>query len=75
VEKVARAVRTKKVYPEGVPKDDCRLSHMRPVWRLESGQAVLVAYEIDRGPGNQSGKIPGVFGRSEFGAEITLAIA
>ena len=26
-------------------------------------------------PRNQYGKIPGVFGRSEFGAEITLAIA
>jgi len=36
---------------------------------------VLVAYEIYRGPKNQYGKIPGVFGRSEFGAEITLAIA
>jgi hypothetical protein len=36
---------------------------------------VLVAYEIYRGPGNQYGKIAGVFGRSEFGAEITLAIA
>ncbi|MGD0383436.1 MAG: hypothetical protein ABSA77_07950 [Thermoguttaceae bacterium] len=36
---------------------------------------MLVAYEIYRGPGNQYGKIAGVFGRSEFGAEITLAIA
>lgn len=74
-EKVARAVRTEKVYPAGFPKEDCRLSHTRPVWRLENGQAVLVAYEIYRGPGSQYGKIPGVFGRSEFGAEITLAIA
>ena len=54
---------------------DCRLSHTRPVWRLENGQAVLVAYEIYRGPKNQYGKIPGVFGRSEFGVEIVLAIA
>jgi hypothetical protein len=74
-EKVAQAVRTEKVYPEGVPQDDCRLSHTRPVWRLENGKAVLVAYEIYRSPRNQYGKIPGVFGRSEFGAEITLAIA
>ncbi|MGA2065018.1 MAG: sulfatase-like hydrolase/transferase [Thermoguttaceae bacterium] len=56
-------------------EEDCRLSHTRPVWRLENGQAVLVAYEIYRGPRNQYGKILGVFGRSEFGAEITLAIA
>ena len=68
-------MRTEKVYPGGVPKEDCRLSHTRPVWRLENGQAVLVAYEIYRSPRNQYGKIPGVFGRSEFGAEITLAIA
>jgi hypothetical protein len=74
-EKVAQAVRTEKVFPVGVRERDCRLSHTRPVWRLENGQAVLVAYEIYRGPGNQYGKIPGVFGRSEFGAEITLAIA
>ena len=74
-EKVARAVRTEKVFPAGVPKADCWLSHTRPVWRLESGQAVLVAYEVYRGSKNQYGKIPGVFGRSEFGAEITLAIA
>ncbi len=74
-EKVAQAVRTEKVFPAGVRERDCRLSHTRPVWRLENGQAVLVAYEIYRGPGNQYGKIPGVFGRSEFGAEIVLAIA
>src|SRR5271166_5661019 len=74
-EKVAQAVRTEKVYPGGVPKEDCQLSHTRPVWRLKNGKAVLVAYEIYRSPRNQYGKIPGVFGRSEFGAEITLAIA
>jgi hypothetical protein len=34
-----------------------------------------VAYEIYRGPKNRYGKIPGVFGRSEFGIEIVLAIA
>jgi transposase len=74
-EKVAQAVRTEKVFPTGVSEGDCRLSHTRPVWRLENGQAVLVAYEIYRGPKNQYGKIAGVFGRSEFGAEIVLAIA
>ena len=74
-EKIAQAVRTEKVFPAGVPKADCWLSHTRPVWRLENGQAVLVAYEIYRGPRNQYGKILGVFGRSEFGAEIVVAIA
>jgi transposase len=74
-EKVKRAVRTEKVFPAGVPETDCWLSHTRPVWRLENNQAVLVAYEVYRGPKNQYGKIPGVLGRSEFGLEIVLAIA
>jgi hypothetical protein len=73
--KVAQAERTEKVFPAGVPEEDCWLSHTRPVWRLENGRAVLVAYEIYRGPNSQYGKIPGVFGRSEFGMEIVLAIA
>ncbi len=74
-EKIVQAVRTEKVFPPGVPEAGCWLSHTRPVWRLENGQAALVAYEIYRGPKNQYGKVPGVFGRSEFGAEIVLAIA
>ncbi len=74
-EKIARASRTEKVFPTGVPHDDCKLSHTRPVWRLEDGKAVLVAYEIYRGPKNQYGKIPGALGRSEFGIEIVVAIA
>ena len=37
------------------------------MWRLENGQAALVAYEVYGGPRNQYGKIPGVIGRSEFG--------
>ena len=74
-EKLAQAVRIEKVFPAGLPEADCWLSHTRAVWRIENGQAVLVAYEIYRGPKNQYGKIPGVFGRSEFGVEIVLAIA
>ena len=66
-DKIALAERTEKIYPEGVPEDQCRLSHARPVWRLEKGRAVLLAHEICRGPKNQYGKIPGVLGRSEFG--------
>jgi len=74
-EKVAQAVRTETVFPAGVSADNCQLSHTRPVWRLENGRAVLVAYEIYRGPKNQYGKIAGVLGRSEFGIEIVVAIA
>jgi len=45
------------------------------VWRLEQGRAVLIAYQIYRGPNSQYGKIPGVLGRSEFGLEIVVEIA
>src|SRR5450432_667589 len=74
-DKIAQAERTEPVYPEGVAPEACRLSHVRPVWRIEKGRAVLVAYQIYRGPKNQYGKIPGVLGRSEFGLEIVTEIA
>jgi transposase len=74
-EKVRQAARTEKVFPADVPQSDCQLSHTRPVWRLENGRAVLVAYQVYRGPKNQFGKIPGVLGRSEFGIEIVIAVA
>jgi hypothetical protein len=74
-DKIAQAERTEPVYPEGVAPEACRLSHVRPVWRIENSRAVLVAYQIYRGPKNQYGKIPGVLGRSEFGLEIVTALA
>ena len=74
-EKIKQAERTEKVFPEGLAPSDCKLSHTRPVWRLENGRAVLVAYAIYRGPKNQYGQIPGVLGRSEFGLEIIIQIA
>jgi hypothetical protein len=74
-DKLKLAERTERCFPEGVPERDCRLSHTRPVWRLEKGRALVVAYEIYRGPKNQYGTIPGVLGRSEFGLEIVVEIA
>jgi transposase len=74
-DKIAQAQRTEKVFPVGVAKSDCKLSHTRLVWRLKDGRAVLVAYDVYRGPQSQFGKIPGVLGRSEFGIEIIVAIA
>lgn len=72
-DKIDRAERTETVYPAGVPESECYLSHTRPVWRLESGRAVLVAYQIYRA-GHQYGVIPGVLGRSEFGLEIVVQL-
>lgn len=74
-DKVAQAERSVDVVPDGLAKCDCQLSHVRPVWRLDNGRAVLIAYHIYRGPKNHYGKIPGVLGRSEFGLEIVVAIA
>jgi hypothetical protein len=74
-DKIKLAERTETVFPEGVPPSDCKLSHTRVVWRLENGRAVLIAYEIYRGPKNRYGTIPGVLGRSEFGVEIVIEIA
>jgi transposase len=74
-EKLKLAERTECCFPEGVPQQDCWFSHSRPVWRLENGRAVLIAYQIYRGPQNQYGKIAGVLGRSEIGLEIVVEIA
>lgn len=74
-DKLAKAQREEAVFPDGLDPADCWFSHSRPVWRLDQGQAVLVAYHIYRGPKNRYGQIPGVIGRSEFGLEIVLAVA
>jgi transposase len=74
-EKIKLAERTEPVFPEGIPHEQCKFSHTRVVWRLENGRAVLIAYDIYRGPKNQYGKIPGVMGRSEFGLEIVIEIS
>jgi hypothetical protein len=73
-EKVARAAREENVYPGDKDPDQCKFSHSRVVWRLEQGQAVLVAYHVYR-CGNQFGQISGAVGRSEFSREIFVAIA
>ena len=74
-EKLERAEREENVFPEGLDPQQCKFSHSRPVWRLENGRAVLVAYHVFRGGRNRYGKIPGALGRSEFGFEIVIAIA
>lgn len=73
-DKIKLAKRTEQIWPDGFPRAECRLSHTRVVWRLEQGQAVLVAYEIHRA-GNQFGRPPGVPGRGEFGIEVIVALA
>lgn len=74
-EKIKLSERIEQVYPKDCAPEDCWLSHTRTLWRLENGRAVRVAYEVYRTRDNRYGKIPGALGRSEFGLEITLAIA
>jgi transposase len=73
-EKIAKASRTEKVYPEGVDPEQCKFSHIRVAWRFENGQAVLIAYEVHR-RGNNFGQPNGVLGRSEYGIEILISLA
>lgn len=72
-DKLKLAQREEDVFPDDVDPAQCKLSHSRPIWRLENGRAVLVAYHIYRA-GNQYGRIPFTLGRSEFGLEFVIAI-
>ena len=74
--KLALASRTEPVFPLGLPKEQCVLSHIRPVWRLENNKAIVVAYEVWMHKATKTyGKIPGVIGRSGFGMEFVFAVA
>lgn len=74
-EKLARAERIEPVYPEGVPPEKCTLHRKRPVWRIEQGRAVLVAYHIYRGPSEVLPRMPGILKRCEYGLEILVTPA
>jgi transposase len=74
-EKIAKAKRHEDVYPAGVDPSICTFSHIRPIVRIEAGQALWVAYYIHRAPNGKYGRVPGALGRSEFGLEIILAVA
>jgi transposase len=76
-EKLAEAERNEVVLPEGFSEADCTLHRSRPVWRIENGRAVLVAYHIYRGPGGELPPLPslGVLSRCEYGLEILIAVA
>ena len=71
-EKIAQAEKTDDIFPDSVPRELCRLSHVRLVWRLIDGKSMLVAYRIFRGPNKKYGIIPGVLGRGGFGIEIII---
>lgn len=74
-DKIERSEHIELVIPEGFDIGQCTFAGERPVWRIINGKAVLVAYEIYRGPNGETAAIPGVFGRSEFGFEVSVAVA
>ena len=74
-EKLDQAQRTEVVCPAGFSVDECKLHRERPVWRIENGRAVLVAYEIYRGPSGEIPTISGLLPRSEYGLEVHVTLA
>ena len=74
-EKLDAADRIQIVCPEGFDVKECKLHRQRPVWRIEKGRAVLVAYHIYRGPGGKLPNVPGLLPRCEFGLEILVTLA
>jgi len=74
-DKLDRAERTEIVCPEGLSAEECRLHRQRPVWRIEHGRAVLVAYDIYRGPKGERPALDGLLPRSEHGLEIHVTLA
>jgi transposase len=74
-QKFADAEHHRDIYPKGVRRADCQLVRQRAVWRLESGQAVLVGYRIFAGPDGAEPRIPGVTPRCEYGIEILVVLA
>lgn len=74
-DKFAQAQRVEEIYPEGVPRDGCRLLRERAVWRLVGNRAVLVGYRLFGRPGGPAPPIPGVTPRCEYGLEILVVLA
>lgn len=74
-EKLDQAERACVVLPEGLTIGECTWVRERPVWRIENGRAVRVAYDIYVGPQGQKPSIEGVLPRSEYGLEIHVSVA
>ena len=60
-EKLDEADRIQIVCPDGFDVAQCKLHRQRPVWRIEEGRAVLVAYHIYRGRGWRLCEAPPLF--------------
>lgn len=74
-QKLDQAERAEVLVPEGFAIEQCTWVRERPVWRIENGRAVRVAYDLYRGPGGEMPVVPGVLPRSEYGLEIHVGVA
>jgi transposase len=74
-QKIDQADRSELVLPDGFDIGQCTPLRERPVWRIEQGQAVRVAYDIYRGPRGEIPVVEGVPARGEFGLEIHVTVA
>lgn len=74
-EKVDQADQIELIFPDNFTIGQCTFARERPVWRIISGRAKRVVYEIYRGPNGETPDVSGVFPRCEFGTEIHVAVA
>lgn len=74
-DKLDAAERIEVILPGGFHIEQCTPLRERPVWRIEQGQAVRVAYDLYRGPHGERPQLDGVPPRSEFGIEIHVTVA
>ena len=66
----------KDVYPEGVLPEKCVLRTRRIITHLKNGKKEIWLYRIYRKSwGKATGKLSGVYGKSEYGAEVVVALA
>lgn len=66
----------KDVYPEGIPHEKCVLRSKRIVTHLKNGKKEVWLYRIYRQSwGKATGKLPHVYGKSEYGVEVVMALA
>lgn len=76
VEKLKEVEFKKDIYPHNIEPRDCVLVSERIVTHLKDGRKEVWLYRIYRKKwGRARGKLPDVFGKSEYGIEVVVAIA
>lgn len=66
---------TKDIYPEGIAPEKCVLRSQRIVTHLNGGMKEIWLYRMYREKwGKACGKIPDVFGKSEYGVSVVVAL-